>query len=167
MYHIKSSSPCPIQGHIKFEKCPAYYGIGIYKDVLGRTWDIIGIVGDKYVQARLVNDNDYIYSTKPCFRSYSVNWFPYTYEPTISQMIERKKKYYEIKKKYLIKETTYGELIEMLKKPGEDLCILVNNKITKPDLSEILKNDPKKIVYLAEIVSYDEGYLVDSEQINF
>jgi len=97
MYYIKSSYQCPIQGHIKFEKCPAYYGTGIYKDVLGRTWDIIGIFGDKGVQARLVG-YDPIYSTKPCFRSYSVNWFPYTYEPTISQMIEEKRSIMKLRK---------------------------------------------------------------------
>ena len=161
--HVSSSSPCPIQGHIKFEKCPAYYGIGIYKDELGQKWDVRGIMGDKYVQARLVDDH-YIYSTESYDRSYSVEWFPYTYEPTISQMMERKKKYYEIKEKYLIKEITLEELIKILAESGENKYILVGNKIIKPDLSEILKKDQSKykIVYLAELVTR-EGALVDSE----
>ena len=89
--NLHLSKPCPIQGHMKFERCPAYYGIGIYHDVLGRKWDVRGIIGDEYVQARLVDDH-YIYSTESDFRSYCVKWLPFTYEPTISQMRIKKER---------------------------------------------------------------------------
>ena len=77
---------------------------------------------------------------------------------------KEKKKYYEIKEKYLIKETTLEELIKILAESGENKYILVGNKIIKPDLSEILKKDQSiyKIVYLAELVTR-EGALVGSE----
>ena len=91
MLNLSCSTPCPIQGHIKFKRCRAYYGIGIYEDEEGYRWDVYGIYGDQFVQARMI-DNNPRYSTSSESRSYSIRWLPYSYEPTISQMRENNKK---------------------------------------------------------------------------
>ena len=78
MLKITYSTPCNIQGHIKFKKCPAYYGIGFYDDIDNTRWDVYAIIGG-VVLARPVDDNP-MYSTAGIF-DYVATWKPYTYEP--------------------------------------------------------------------------------------
>lgn len=80
MFNLTYSTPCPIQGHLKFKRSPAYYGIGIYEDVNGVKWDVWGVIRDTVI-ARPV-DNSPIYSTESnVCQEYTVTWKPYTYEP--------------------------------------------------------------------------------------
>lgn len=79
---ISYESPCELQGHLKLKKCPAYYGIGIYEDVDGNRWDIRGIYGNDFVQARPL-DGHCFYKTTGEICSYSISWKPYSYEPTL------------------------------------------------------------------------------------
>ncbi len=79
MFRFTCTTPATAAGHIQFKKDPAYYGVGFYEDNVGRTWDVRGIYGRDFVQARPV-DNHYIYSTTPGLQSYTCSWNPYTYE---------------------------------------------------------------------------------------
>lgn len=84
MFNLSYNSPCPIQGHLKLKRCPAYYGVGIYEAENGVMWDVQAIYGDRFIQARPV-DSSYIYSTTGEIRGYSARWLPYTYEPTFKK----------------------------------------------------------------------------------
>ena len=80
MFRISYTSPCPVQGHIKFKKDPCYFGLGLYEDVEGRKWDIHAIYGKAFVCAIGYNNNLPYFSTTPEIRSFSIRWLPFTYE---------------------------------------------------------------------------------------
>ncbi len=79
MFNLTYTTPCEIQGHLKFKKSPMYYGVGIYEDVNGTRWDVWGVIRD-IVLARPV-DGCSRYSTSINSNGYSICWKPYTYEP--------------------------------------------------------------------------------------
>ena len=76
--HLETSSPYEGKvDHIVFKRDPSYYGVGTYKDIEDRLWDVWGIIRD-IVLARLVDDSGK-YSTSSDCRGYSIRYLPYTY----------------------------------------------------------------------------------------
>ena len=84
MFSASWTQRSEIKGHLKLTRDPFWYGLGIYEDEHGNSWDVRGVIGcgkPRYVQARLVAAHPNYYGTHLGSSSNGCHcWEPYTVE---------------------------------------------------------------------------------------